>query len=149
MAAGVWLGETMTSGKVVVKVMPVSQHMLKSLIRILFGLLLAAIGVLHFVRPAPFVAIVPPWLPWPLALVYVSGAAEIAFGVLLLFRRTRVLAAWGIILLLIAVFPANIHMAVNAHLFPAMSEPVLWARLPLQLVLIALAYRFTRGDPAH
>ncbi len=116
----------------------------KRLVRITFGALFVTIGVLHFVRPAPFVAIVPPYLPWPMALVLVSGAAEIVFGVLLLFRATRVIAAWGLILLLVAVYPANIHMALNPDLYPSMSPTVLWARLPLQFVLIATAFWLRR-----
>ena len=73
----------------------------------LLGLLFAAAGVMHCVSPEPYVAIVPPYLPWPLALVYLSGAAEVALGVLLLVPRFQNLAAWGLIALLIAVFPAN------------------------------------------
>lgn len=116
----------------------------KRLVRITFGALFVAIGVLHFARPTPFVAIVPPYLPWPTALVLVSGAAEILFGALLLFRGTMMLAAWGLILLLVAVYPANIHMALNPDLYPSMSPTVLWARLPLQFVLIATAFWLRR-----
>ena len=118
----------------------------KRVVRLVFGLLFVAIGILHFVRPAPFVAIVPPYLPWPMALVLISGAAEMLFGALLLFRRTAVLAAWGLILLLLAVYPANIHMAVNSHLYPSMSATALWLRLPLQLLLIGIAFWLTRRD---
>ncbi len=118
----------------------------KRVVRLVFGLLFVAIGILHFVRPAPFVAIVPPYLPWPMALVFISGAAEMLFGALLLFRRTAVLAAWGLILLLLAVYPANIHMAVNSHLYPSMSATALWLRLPLQLLLIGIAFWLTRRD---
>lgn len=116
----------------------------KRLARIVFGVSFVAIGMLHFVTPVPFVAIVPPYLPWPTALVLISGAAEIFLGALLLFRRTSVLAAWGLILLLIAVYPANIHMAVNAHLYPSVSPTALWARLPLQFALIGIVFWFTR-----
>lgn len=117
----------------------------KAVARITFGVLFVAIGVLHFVRPAPFVAIVPPYLPWPMALVLVSGAAEIVFGALLLLRSTMVFAAWGLILLLVAVYPANIHMAINADLYPSMSPAALWVRLPIQFLLIGIAFWFTRG----
>ncbi len=105
-----------------------------------------AIGILHFVQPKPFVRIVPKYLPAPLALVYISGFFEIAGGVGLLVPATRVAAAWGLIALYIAVFPANIYMLThNISLNPRKPIPrwALWARLPLQFVLMAWAYWFT------
>jgi len=114
--------------------------LLKAVIRVLLGGALVAIGILHFIRPAAFTSIVPPYLPFPLALVYISGAAEIALGVLLQFAETRRLAAWGLIALLIAVFPANVHMWLHPEQFPSLSPTALLIRLPLQLVLIALVY---------
>jgi len=83
-------------------------------------------------------------LPWQLALVRISGIAEIRLGLLLLFQRCLVLAAWGLIALLIAVFPANIHMALHAELYTYVSPIGLWLRLPLQFVLIGWAYWYTR-----
>ena len=80
-----------------------------------------------------------PYLPWPVALVYISGVAEILLGTLLMLPRTSRLAGWGLIALLVAVFPANIHMALHPELYPTMSPRALWIRLPLQGVLIALA----------
>lgn len=118
----------------------------RAVMRWLLGLLFLAAGVNHFLRPGLYVSIMPPYLPWHLPLVYLSGAAEAALGVLLLVPRVRVAAAWGLVGLLIAVFPANVHMAVNSQLFPAIHPAVLWARLPLQGVLIAWAYWFTRGS---
>ena len=109
----------------------------------LLGLLFAAAGVLHFASPDPYVAIVPPYLPWPLALVYLSGAAEVALGLLLLIPRVQNFAAWGLIALLLAVFPANLHMALNPDSYPTIPPVALWGRLPLQAVLIAWAYWFT------
>ncbi len=94
-------------------------------------------GVLHFVKPAAYCKIMPPYVPWPLAMVYVSGAAEIAGGIGVLTRFRR-LAAYGLIALLIAVLPANIYMA-QAHIqVTATPLPnwLLWARLPLQGLLI-------------
>lgn len=104
------------------------------------------IGVLHFVTPKPFVRIVPKYLPAPLAVVYISGFFEIVGGVGLLVPATRAAAGWGLIALYIAVFPANINMLVhNISLDPKRPIPrwALWARLPLQFVLIAWAYWFT------
>jgi uncharacterized membrane protein len=116
---------------------------LKVGMRWLMGLLFVLAGVLHFVRPDFYVRIMPPYLPWHLELVYVSGVCEVVLGVLLLLPRYTSLAAWGLIALLIAVFPANLHMALNSDLYPSISPIALWIRLPLQGVLIAWAYWFT------
>ncbi len=110
----------------------------------LFALIFLGAGTLHIVRPDPFVKIMPPYLPWHLQLVYLSGVFEIALGVMLLIPKCQVLAAWGLIALLIAVFPANISMALNAADYPQFPAALIWLRLPLQGVLIAWAYWFTR-----
>ena len=89
-------------------------------------------GSLHFVIPNYYMKIMPPYIPWHLAMVYISGAAEIAGGAGLQIPLLRRAAAWGLVALLIAVFPANVYMATSA---PAFSW-ILWARLPLQGVLI-------------
>ena len=89
--------------------------------------------------------IVPPVLPFPLFLVYLSGVFEIILGVTLLIPAFTRYAAWGLIALLIAVFPANIYMALNPQLFPDISLPLLYLRLPFQFVLIAWAYWLTTG----
>lgn len=119
---------------------------LKTLSRYLFGALFVAAGVNHFANPSFYIRIMPPYLPWHLELVYASGVAEAGLGVLLLFRRWAVWAGWGLIGLLVAVFPANLHMALHAELFPTLPELGLWLRLPLQGVLIAWAYWYTRGE---
>ena len=100
-------------------------------------------GTLHFLRPKVFMQIMPKYLPWHSQLVFLSGVCEIAFALLLLFPATRPTGAWLIILLLIAVFPANIQMAVD---FYEKHHPFLWIailRLPLQLVLIWWAWLYT------
>lgn len=104
-------------------------------------------GVNHFLNPAVYLKIMPPYLPWPRFLVEVSGVFEIALGVLLLVPRCTRWAAWGLIALLIAVFPANLHMAVHPELYPEIPAAALWARLPLQAVLIAWAWVYTRPEP--
>ena len=109
----------------------------------LFGLLFVAAGVAHFVRPDFYVRIMPPYLPWHRPLVYASGVAEIGLGALLLVPRFRSRAAWGLIALLVAVLPANVHMAVTPHLFPQFPPAALWGRLALQGVFVAWAYWFT------
>jgi uncharacterized membrane protein len=112
----------------------------------LLGIFFVGAGIYHFVRPDFYVKIMPPYLPWHLELVYLSGAAEVVLGVLVLIPKCRSLAAWGIIALLIAVFPANIHMALNSDLYPQIPPVLLWARLPLQFVMMAWAYWFTGRD---
>jgi uncharacterized membrane protein len=102
-------------------------------------------GVMHFVDPDFYVKIMPRYLPWHLELVYVSGVCEIALGVLLLIPRCSRLAAWGIIALLIAVFPANIYIYQNQELLPA---PWLlhFLRLPFQGVFILWAFWHTKAQ---
>ncbi len=116
----------------------------KSIGRSLFGIGFITAGANHFINPAFYVAIMPPYLPWPLELVYLSGVAEIGFGALLLLPRWSRAAAWGLIALLVAVFPANLHMALNTELYAWAPPAALWLRLPLQAVLIAWAYAYTR-----
>lgn len=99
-----------------------------------------AAGIAHFVWPGVFVRIVPPYLPYPEALVYISGAFELLGGIGVLVPSVRIYAGWGLILLLLAVFPANIHMALHPDAFPRIPAWTLWARLPLQFVLIAWVY---------
>ena len=103
-------------------------------------------GTLHWITPDPFVKIVPSFLPYPLAIVYISGVFEILGGVGLLIPAVSHAAAWGLIALFIAVFPANINMAVNRiHLDGIPDSPwLLWGRLPFQAVLIAWAWWYTR-----
>jgi uncharacterized membrane protein len=106
-----------------------------------------AVGVAHFVVPAFFEAIVPPWLPaWlpsPRALVLWSGAAEIAGGLGALVPRTRRAAGWGLLLLLVAVFPANVHMLLDALARDAAWwwSAALIARLPMQPLLMWWVWR--------
>ena len=105
---------------------------------IIAALFYLAAGALHFLKPEPYLKIMPPFLPWHLALVYVSGVAEMAGGLGLLVPKVRRAAAWGIVALLIAVFPANLYMATNPVEAGAAALPavVLWGRLPLQILLI-------------
>lgn len=120
---------------------------LQTLLRWLLAGFMASAGVRHFTHPAPFVQVVPPGLPVPVLLVALSGAAEIAGGVGLLVPAVRRPAAWGLIALFLAVFPANINMALHPRTLGMSFPPwALWVRLPLQLVLIAWAYHYTRKD---
>lgn len=102
-------------------------------------------GTMHFVAPRPYQAIVPPRLAaWKKELVVASGLAEIAGGVAVLPERTRRGARWWLLATLLAVFPANIHMAVNAKDFPKLPPAALWARLPVQGLFALLTWRGTR-----
>ena len=118
-------------------------------VKLVFRLLLTALmifaGTLHFLKPEPFIKIVPSYLPNPRILVYVSGVFEILGGLGLLIPSFSSAAAWGLIALYIAVFPANLNMALNGISFG--TEPIsplfLWLRLPLQLLLVAWAWWMT------
>lgn len=116
----------------------------KEVLRWLLAALFLFAGVSHFLRPQFYEPMVPPYLPAAHLLVVISGIAEIILGVLLLVRRSSRMAAWSLIALLVAVSPANIHMAMHPELFPQFHPAALWIRLPLQLVLMAWAYWFTR-----
>jgi uncharacterized membrane protein len=96
-------------------------------------------GILHFIKPRPYQGIVPPYLPAAEALVYASGVAEIAGGAGLIPEVTRRPAGWWLIATLVAVFPANVHMALHPDEFPKVpgGAASLWARLPFQAVFIA------------
>ena len=109
------------------------------LIRALAGPFFVFAGVMHFVIPKVYKRIVPRSLPAREALVYASGVAEIAGGVGLMSRRRRRAAGWWLIATLLAVFPANVNMALRADEFPQVpgGAPTLWARLPFQGVFIA------------
>lgn len=101
-------------------------------------------GLNHFRSPKTYLRIMPPYIPWHAQMVAISGVLEIVFGVMLLFPVTRVVGAWCVILLLIAVFPANIQMAID---FYQRKNPYLWiaiARLPLQALLVWWEWIFTK-----
>ncbi len=109
---------------------------LRSVSRYLLAAFFIIAGANHFRDPATYLSMMPPWLPCSEVLNLISGAAEIAGGIGILVPRTRNAAAAGLILLLVAVFPANIHIALNG--WPGMDIPrwVLWLRLPFQLLFI-------------
>jgi uncharacterized membrane protein len=107
------------------------------------------VGTMHFVIPRSFEAIMPPWIPHHREAVIVSGIAEIAGGAAVLPSRTRRLARWWLLTLLVAVFPANVHMAVNPEQVKGLDlnripRWALWARLPLQPLAMIWVWRATR-----
>jgi uncharacterized membrane protein len=118
----------------------------KTISRFLLALLMVGGGMMHFIKPDFYLKIMPPYLPFHQELVYLSGVCEIALGLLLVVPRSSRFAAWGIIALLIAVFPANIYVYQHQEVLPA--PPIVHLlRLPLQGVLILWAYWHTmRSD---
>ena len=114
-----------------------------SLSLVLLALLFVAAGIMHLVKPGPYIRIVPPWLPAPAVLVLVSGLAEFAGGLGLLHPPPRGAAGWGLVALLVAVFPANVQMLLDARArgTSRLGELALIARLPLQAALIWWVWR--------
>ena len=104
---------------------------------LLLSLGMVAMGVLHLVRPAPFVVVMPDYLPSPGLFVGLSGVAEIAGGLGLLLPATRKLAGWGLAALFVAVFPANVDMALRGAF--GLPSWLLWLRLPFQIPLVLWA----------
>jgi uncharacterized membrane protein len=117
----------------------------KTTLKGILALCMIVAGGLHFALPEPFIRIVPGFLPAPAVLVYLSGAIEIGLGIALLIPSLQTLAAWGLVALFIAVFPANLNMAIN-HIHINGIPDGWWfqaIRLPFQFVLIAWAYWYT------
>jgi uncharacterized membrane protein len=118
---------------------------IRTVMKYLLAISFIGAGLNHFKNPGFYLSIMPPYLPWPSALHLIAGFFEFVFGVMLLIPRFQRWAAWGLIALLVAVYPANIHMAIHHELYQL---PMIfhWIRLPLQFVLIAWAWWFTKAD---
>ncbi len=116
--------------------------MLGKISRLLLAVFFTVAGANHFISPDVYLPLMPGYLPWPMALIYLSGAAEIIGGIGVLVPKWRWLAGWWLIALLVAVFPANLHMLIHDVPISGRHLPpwVLWGRLPLQLVMIAWVY---------
>jgi len=118
---------------------------------ILLAVFFIVAGANHFISAEDYLPLMPGYLPWPMALIYLSGAAEMAGGIGVFFPKWRWLAGWWLIAVLVAVFPANIHMLI--HRPPIMDNElplwILWARLPLQAVMIAWVYVVCLRKPSH
>jgi uncharacterized membrane protein len=123
---------------------------IRTALRWLLTAFMVVAGANHFVAPAAYVAMMPSALPAPAALVYISGVAEVLGGLGLILPATRRLAGWGLIALFVAIFPANINMAVHHLPLGGREIPTwaLWARLPLQAVLMVWAYWCSRPASA-
>ena len=114
----------------------------------LFGLSLFFIyfGIDHFINPEFYLSIMPPAFPLHAEAVYISGFFEILGGISVLIAPLRKIAGWGLVALLICVYPANIYMAITPEAFPEISIGLLYFRLPLQFLFIYWAYSATRPD---
>ena len=113
---------------------------IKTISIIVMSLFYIMAGTNHFINPDWYVRIVPPILPFKTAIVYISGILEIILGSLLIFPKTRFIAGWGLIILLVAVYPANIYVALTNGEAMDITPLIAWGRLPFQFVLIGLAY---------
>ena len=114
----------------------------KSILIVISSIFYTITGIKHFIEPDYFLSIIPPYLPFHLELVYISGFFEILFGLIILFPKYRFYGSIGLILLLIAVFPANIYLAQSKEAQEAIgtSQQIAIWRLPIQGILIWIAY---------
>ena len=114
----------------------------KSILIVISSIFYSIVGIKHFIEPDYFLSIIPPYLPFHLELVYISGFFEILFGLIILFPKYRFYGSIGLILLLIAVFPANIYLAQSKEAQEAIgtSQQIAIWRLPIQGILIWIAY---------
>ncbi|WP_343697382.1 DoxX family protein [Flavobacterium sp.] len=109
----------------------------------LMAILYILAGLNHFRKPGMYIKIIPPFFKNPKLINTISGAVEIILGILLIISSTSHLAAWGIIALLVAIFPANLYMFQNKKASFGLPKWILFVRLPLQIVLIFWAYLYT------
>lgn len=112
--------------------------------RIVCCVVFVILGVMHFVKTDAYMKVMPPVIPFHLECVYLSGLAEIIGGIMILFQPTRRMAVYGLIALLIAVFPANIYMAMRPDLFPKIPQWVLLLRLPFQPIFIYFVWKLRK-----
>ncbi len=123
--------------------------LIKAVMRWLLTAYMVGAGINHFIDPKTYLAMTPNWLPAPEFRVYFSAIAEIAGGIGLIFPKTRKLAGWWLIATYIALLPATIKMAIEGLPFGTHKLPswALWGRIPVQVVLMAWAFWYTRPDP--
>jgi uncharacterized membrane protein len=124
---------------------------MSSFSRLALAVFFVVAGITHFLAPTPYLAMMPPSIPWPAAMVALTGIAEILGGLGVLFGSTRRAAGVWLIALLIALFPANVYaisigMEISGYAVPVW---MLWARLPLQLLLIAWVWRACLGHASR
>ena len=125
-----------------------SRETVRSVAAVLLGIMFLAAGANHFANTDFYLSMMPDYLPWHREAVHVSGLLEMVGGAAVLIRAVRPAAGLFLCALLVAVFPANVEMAMHPEDFPAFSPVTLWARLPLQAVLIFWAWWATRDRTA-
>ena len=131
----------LSHGDVIVTILALPRNHLKAFALISAALSYIVVGVLHFTHQDFFVSMMPPYLPLHVELVWLSGVFEILGGIGLLVPKTRRFSSFGIIALLFAVYPANIHMMLHPELFSDVGSPaMLYARMPFQFVFMAWAW---------
>jgi uncharacterized membrane protein len=118
--------------------------MTRAFFRIVFSLIFIGGGINHFAHPEFYLQMMPPYIPAHELMIQISGVAEVGLGILLNVSKWRSLAGWGLVLLLIAVLPANIHMATHAEQFTDFSAGALWVRVLMQIPLILWGYSYAR-----
>ncbi|MCH7747528.1 MAG: DoxX family membrane protein [Acidobacteria bacterium] len=121
---------------------------IKLVLKVLMTVFYVYAGVNHFLDPAFYLDIMPPYMPAHSAAVALSGVAEVLLGILLLWPRSQRLAAWGVIAMLIAYLPVHVHMLVHSDLYAEIPVLLLWFRFPMQAVLLLWAYWYTLGGDA-
>ena len=109
--------------------------------RLFCGPVMFLLGLNHFINPEFYEKILPDYIPAPREMVYISGVAEIVAALMTMHARTRRPGGYFFIAVLVAIFPANVHMALNPDRYPGLPEAGLWARLPLQALFVYWAYR--------
>jgi uncharacterized membrane protein len=134
------------------KTRPQDRYLTRVVFRWLLAAFFTAAGINHFRVPEVYMAMIPGWLPWPAGLNLIAGVCELMGGIGVLLPPVRLAAGWGLIALLVAVFPANLHVALMGRMPGfSFSQATLWLRLPFQAVLIAwvawVAIAEQRGPP--
>lgn len=123
---------------------------LRIIFRWLAAIFFVVAGANHFRQPEIYLGMMPPFLPWPEALNLISGAAEILGGLGLMVARTRRIAGWGLLALLVAVFPANVYVALQGRMPGLDVSPLaLWLRLPFQFVFMAWVWWVSQRAETH
>ena len=119
---------------------------LKGILRVVFATFLIFAGVSHLYAPDFFLPMMPPYLPWHIPLILISGIFEILLAAMILHPKYRRVGGLGAVLLLIAVFPANVNMALNPGVFPSVPLELRWIRLPFQLLFILWVVWVTKEE---
>tara|TARA_B100001250_G_scaffold340163_1_gene307751 strand:- start:25 stop:417 length:393 start_codon:yes stop_codon:yes gene_type:complete len=122
------------------------KYIIKTVTIFIMSFFYVLVGVDHFKNPDWYIKIIPPVLPFKLEMVYLSGFFEILFGILLLFKKTRQISGWGLVLLLLAVYPANLYLAITNGEVMNTTPYIAWGRLPIQFLFIGLAYWHANED---